>query len=68
MDGVEELIPSGTGPYKQSQEGAYKEYKIDITTVLGSKIEGFIRCHFCGTQEDPWEAYDMTVGFWKGKE
>jgi len=68
IDGVEELIPSGTGPYKQSQEGAYKEYKIDITTVLGSKIEGFIRCHFCGTQEDPWEAYDMTVGFWKGEE
>lgn len=68
VEGVEEFIPSGTGPYKQSQEGAYKEYKIDITTVLGSKIEGFIRCHFCGTQEDPWEAYDMTVGFWKGEE
>lgn len=68
VDGVKELNLSGTGPYKQSQEGAYKEYKVDIDTTLGTKIEGFIRCHFCGSQEDPWEAYDMTVGFWKNND
>jgi hypothetical protein len=65
VEGVEELIPSGTGPYKQSQEGAYKEYRIDITTSMGSKIGGFIRCHFCGSMENPWDVYDMTVGFWR---
>ena len=68
VEGVEELIPAGTGPYKQSQEGAYKEYKLDITTTLGSKIGGFIKCHFCGPIENPWDVYDMTVGFWKEDE
>jgi hypothetical protein len=65
VEGVEELIPAGTGPYKQSQEGAYKEYTLDITTTLGSKIGGFIRCHFCGSQENPWDVYDMTVNFYR---
>ena len=68
VDGVEELVPSSTGPYKQSQEGAYKEYRLDITTTLGSKIGGFIRCHFCGPMENPWDVYDMTVSFWKEDE
>ena len=68
VDGVEELIPSSTGPYKQSQEGAYKEYRLDITTTLGSRIGGFIRCHFCGPMENPWDVYDMTVSFWKEDE
>lgn len=66
--GVKELNLSGTGPYKQSQEGAYKEYTLDITTTLGSKIGGFIRCHFCGSQENPWDVYDMTVNFYREKE
>lgn len=65
VEGVKELNLSGTGPYKQSQEGAYKEYLVDIETTLGSKIGGFIRCHFCGSQENPWEVYDMTVNFYK---
>ena len=68
VEGVEELIPAGTGPYKQSQEGAYKEYTLDITTTLGSKIGGFIRCHFCGSQENPWDVYDMTVNFYRDNE
>ena len=68
VEGVEELIPVGTGPYKQSQEGAYKEYTLDITTTLGSKIGGFIRCHFCGSQENPWDVYDMTVNFYRDNE
>ena len=68
VEGVEELIPAGTGPYKQSQEGAYKEYTLDITTTLGSKIGGFIRCHFCGSQENPWDVYDMTVNFYRNNE
>lgn len=66
--GVKELNLSGTGPYKQSQEGAYKEYRIDIETTLGSKIGGFIRCHFCGSQENPWDVYDMTVNFYRETE
>lgn len=66
--GVKELNLSGTGPYKQSQEGAYKEYTLDITTTLGSKIGGFIRCHFCGSQENPWDVYDMTVNFYRNNE
>lgn len=66
--GVKELNLSGTGPYKQSQEGAYKEYTLDITTTLGSKIGGFIRCHFCGSQENPWDVYDMTVNFYQDNE
>ena len=66
--GVKELNLSGTGPYKQSQEGAYKEYTLDITTTLGSKISGFIRCHFCGSQENPWDVYDMTVNFYRETE
>ena len=68
VEGVKELIPAGTGPYKQSQEGAYKEYTLDITTTLGSKIGGFIRCHFCGSQENPWDVYDMTVNFYRNNE
>jgi hypothetical protein len=68
VEGVEELIPAGTGPYKQSQEGVYKEYTLDITTTLGSKIGGFIRCHFCGSQENPWDVYDMTVNFYRNNE
>jgi DNA polymerase III alpha subunit len=67
-DGVKELNLSSTGPYKQSQEGAYKEYLVDIETTLGSKIGGFIRCHFCGSQENPWEVYDMTVNFYRDDE
>ena len=68
VKGVKELIPAGTGTYKQSQEGAYKEYTLDITTTLGSKIGGFIRCHFCGSQENPWDVYDMTVNFYRNNE
>lgn len=68
VDGVKELNLSGTGPYKQSQEGTYKEYLVDIETTLGSKIGGFIRCHFCGSQENPWEVYDMTVNFYRDDE
>ena len=68
VDGVKELNLSSTGPYKQSQEGAYKEYLVDIETTLGSKIGGFIRCHFCGSQENPWEVYDMTVNFYRDDE
>lgn len=68
VDGVEELNLSSTGPYKQSQEGAYKEYLVDIETTLGSKISGFIRCHFCGSQENPWDVYDMTVNFYRDNE
>lgn len=68
VEGVEELITAGTGPYKQSQEGAYKEYTLDITTTLGSKIGGFIRCHFCGSQENPWDVYDITVNFYRNNE
>lgn len=66
--GVKELNLSGTGPYKQSQEGTYKEYLVDIETTLGSKIGGFIRCHFCGSQDDPWSVYDMTVNFYRDNE
>ena len=66
--GVKELNLSSTGPYKQSQEGTYKEYLVDIETTLGSKIGGFIRCHFCGSQENPWEVYDMTVNFYRDDE
>ena len=68
VDGVKEFNLSSTGPYKQSQEGAYKEYLVDIETTLGSKIGGFIRCHFCGSQENPWEVYDMTVNFYRDDE
>ena len=46
----------------------YKEYRLDITTTLGSRIGGFIRCHFCGPMENPWDVYDMTVSFWKEDE
>ena len=68
VDGVKELNLNSTGSYKQSQEGAYKEYLVDIETTLGSKIGGFIRCHFCGSQENPWEVYDMTVNFYRDDE
>lgn len=68
VEGVENLISTGTGPYKQSQEGTYKEYIVNIKTTLGSKIRGFIRCHFCGSQENPWEVYDMTVNFYRDDE
>ena len=68
VDGVEELYYGGGRYYNFRGEGAYKEYTVDIITSYGTKIKGTIQCHFAGTMEDPYSAYDMTVNFYKNNE
>lgn len=68
VDGVEELNYGGGRYYNFRGEGAYKEYTVDIITSYGTKIKGTIQCHFAGTMEDPYSAYDMTVNFYKNTE
>jgi len=39
----------------------WKEYKVEITTDDGIVINGYLNCHLCGTTEDPFEKYDMSL-------
>ena len=67
VKGVEDLNYGG-GRYHNYNDGGYKEYTIDITTVYGTKISGTIQCHFAGTMENPYSSYDMTVNFYKNTD
>lgn len=65
-EGVESLdFIDGTGRYHSINGSTYKEYNVAINTDYGTIIKGNIRCNFCGTIEDPWSAYDITVNFYR---
>lgn len=64
VDGVKELYYGG-GRYHKQDSNAFKEYKLEIITNYGITLRGEIRCHFAGTMDNPYSAYDMTVNFWK---
>lgn len=49
-------------PY-DSATSYWKEYLLKID-VDGIEIHGHINCNFCGTMNDPFSTYDMTVGFY----
>lgn len=42
----------------------WKEYKVEVTTDDGIVINGYLNCHLCGTTEDPFEKYDMSLVLW----
>lgn len=52
----------GTSPDDTSP--AYRQYKLNIKTQYGN-VEGRLICHSVGTQDDPFDRYDMTCTFWK---
>lgn len=52
----------GGGRYHQVKDGGtYKEYNLEFSTEFGTKICGKLRCHLCGTMENPYSAYDMSI-------
>ena len=62
VPGIEDVnVSVDNGGYREHDGAQWKEYLLDITTELGEVIKGTIKCHFCGTMEDPTDAYDMTL-------
>jgi inorganic pyrophosphatase len=71
VNGVESLDYGG-GRYhsisKNIGEGTYKAYNIKIMTAFNTTISGELRCHFSGTNDDPWSKYDMSISLWRQNE
>ncbi len=42
-----------------------KVYKINILTEFDTVINGTVNCHLCGTVENPYAAYDISVSFYQ---
>ena len=67
LDGIEDFNVGG-GRYHNFGSGngdTFKRYIIDIFTTFGTKINGIVNCHLCGTMENPYSAYDISVNFYR---
>lgn len=53
------------GGYGKSADGmsSYKDWQFKILKD-GIECEGYLRANACGTMEDEWEAYDVTIIIW----
>lgn len=51
------------GGYMRSKDGEseWKGYNVEIWRNESPIICGYLNCHQCGTVEDPWSAYDMSL-------
>ncbi len=45
-----------------------KVYKVNILTDFNTVINGTVNCHLCGTIDNPWSAYDISVSFYRMNE
>lgn len=61
-EGVEvSCFPNGCGGYRSNNEGQqWKEYKVEMQ-CNGFQFDGLLICAFCGTVENPYSAYDMSL-------
>ena len=42
----------------------WKEYKVELETQEGIKLEGTLSCHAAGSVSDPFDKYDMSLVMW----
>ena len=65
LDGIADFSVGGGSYHNFGSTNAdtFKQYAISIETKFGTKISGKVNCHLCGTMEDPYAAYDISVGF-----
>ena len=68
LEGVADLFV-GDGRYRKHGEEfgeMTKVYKVNILTDFNTIINGNVNCHLCGTIDNPWSAYDISVSFYRG--
>lgn len=64
VSGVENIDVNG-GKYHRNKNGEmYKEYKLNIYTEFDTLIVGIVNCYLNGTEENPYETYDMVCTFY----
>ena len=66
-DGGYRNSAGGNTLYQHDSSVSYwKEWNLKITSLQFSDIviNGVLRANFCGTQEDPYDAYDITCVLW----
>lgn len=70
LSSVQEIIDVSVFPidggYKTSKDGTsqWKEYKVELETQEGIKLEGTLSCHAAGSVADPFDKYDMSLVMW----
>ena len=68
LEGIADLFV-GDGRYRKHGEEfgeMTKVYKVNILTDFNTIINGNVNCHLCGTIDNPWSAYDISVSFYRG--
>lgn len=67
LEGIADLYV-GDGRYRKHGEEfgeMTKVYKVNILTDFNTIINGNVNCHLCGTIDNPWSAYDISVSFYR---
>ena len=68
LKGIADFFVEDGRYHKQGEEFGEmtKIYKVNVLTDFNTIINGNVNCHLCGTVDDPWSAYDISVSFYRG--